>query len=178
MRKPRRFRPIGSSPVTRIKRDGNMIVLPEGAKLAAQAKRPFSKRAGRPLRDTVYFARGASTPKQEDQLLLAAYARQLRKDRNARLTVVGHANPGSGTHSARTLARERARKVAATLIAFGARRTQIEVRSMGSSRPAAPDNTPEGRRLNRRVRLTWPKYDLIATLHERPTAKEERVAAA
>ena len=85
---------------------------------------------------------------------LEVIAEQLKQDPRALvINVVGHADDGGSPEYNDRLSEARARQVSAYLAARGISSDQIVVRSFGSKRPIASNNTPEGRQLNRRVDL-------------------------
>jgi len=72
---------------------------------------------------------------------------------SAKIEVTGHADITGPEPFNRTLGLERAGFVKSFLVSAGINAEQIVTSSMGSSEPAAPNNTPEGRAANRRTEI-------------------------
>ncbi|MDF1560959.1 MAG: OmpA family protein [Bacteroidales bacterium] len=72
---------------------------------------------------------------------------------SAKIEVTGHADITGPEPFNRTLGLERAGFVKSFLVSAGINAEQIVISSMGSSEPAAPNNTPEGRAANRRTEI-------------------------
>ncbi len=76
----------------------------------------------------------------------------------AMIEITGHAD-NSGTEAGNlALSQQRADAVAGYLVASGIAERRLTATGVGSSRPLVADNTPQGRRLNRRIdiELTFP----------------------
>ena len=67
------------------------------------------------------------------------------------INVVGHSDDASNPEYNERLAEARAKAVSAYLMGRGISADQIKVKSFGSQRPIASNESPEGRQLNRRV---------------------------
>lgn len=80
-------------------------------------------------------------------------ARQLRRNRPARIVLVGHSDAVGTCRFNDALALRRARGVQQALAASGLRRVPIEVVSIGERRPASFASAPEAQQLNRRVEI-------------------------
>ncbi|MGA1874295.1 MAG: OmpA family protein [bacterium] len=75
-------------------------------------------------------------------------------DRNVRVT--GHTDSVGASEFNKRLSLERARSVAQYLDdALGLPAHRIEIRGAGESEPIAPNTTPQGRRLNRRIEISF-----------------------
>jgi len=72
---------------------------------------------------------------------------------SAKIEVTGHADITGPESFNRTLGLERAGFVKTFLVNAGISAEQVVISSMGSSEPAAPNNTPEGRAANRRTEI-------------------------
>ena len=78
-------------------------------------------------------------------------AEWLEQHPNARLRIQGHSSaPGSEEYNL-DLSRQRARGVMRVLVDYGVSPDRLEVVGYGESRPIAPNDTREGRALNRRI---------------------------
>jgi len=67
--------------------------------------------------------------------------------------VVGHTDDGGTAAYNHDLSYRRARAVAAALIERGVAEDRIEYEGRGATEPLAPNDSPEGRAMNRRVEL-------------------------
>jgi type VI secretion system protein ImpK len=89
-------------------------------------------------------------------------AAALRRHAPQRTMVVeGHASREKGTFDEQNqrLSEDRARRVGEALVEGGVRRDRVSPRGLGSSTPVAPNETEEGRRLNRRVEIIVDKTE-------------------
>ncbi len=80
-------------------------------------------------------------------------ARQLRRDKPARIVLVGHADHDGACRHNDALARRRAKAVRRALIASGVRGATIEIAGLGERRPLDFATTDEAHALNRRVEI-------------------------
>jgi outer membrane protein OmpA-like peptidoglycan-associated protein len=80
-------------------------------------------------------------------------ARQLRRDKPARIVLVGHADHEGACRRNDALARRRAHAVRRALMAWGVRGGAIEVAGLGERRPLDFATTAEAHALNRRVEV-------------------------
>jgi outer membrane protein OmpA-like peptidoglycan-associated protein len=72
-----------------------------------------------------------------------------------RLSIAGYTDSVGSTRMNLSLSEARAGAVRDLLVAHGVPAARIEVRGMGSMKPIASNETPEGRERNRRVEITW-----------------------
>jgi OOP family OmpA-OmpF porin len=86
-------------------------------------------------------------------VVLDAAAEELRKCANIAVRVEGHTDAIGAESYNQALGLRRANSVARHLIAGGIGAGRVTTRSYGESRPIAPNETDEGRSLNRRVEL-------------------------
>jgi outer membrane protein OmpA-like peptidoglycan-associated protein len=80
-------------------------------------------------------------------------ARQLRREKPARIVLIGHADHDGACRHNDALARRRAHAVRRALMASGVRRGTIEVAGLGERRPLDFATTAEAHALNRRVEI-------------------------
>ena len=100
------------------------------------------------LPDTSRFVPG-------EERKIETIAEILRSYPDRDVLVTGHTALAGTREGRERLSLERARVVAACLVAAGARREdQLVVRGMGARQPVADNATEEGRKLNRRVEIT------------------------
>ena len=93
-------------------------------------------------------------PDDEEKLTLDEIAVKMQKDPALRATVTGHTDALGSEELNERVGLQRAEAVREYLVeehAIGANR--IEIRSAGETRPTAENETPEGRRQNRRVEI-------------------------
>ena len=123
--------------------------------LSAQELADSLNGAGRVSVRAIYFDVARDVPRPESQPQLEEIAQFLRSNPALVVTVVGHTD-STGDESANLgLSRGRAEQVRARLIAEqGIDSARLAgAGGVGSAQPVAPNFTPEGRRLNRRVEL-------------------------
>ena len=73
-----------------------------------------------------------------------------------KLEIQGHTdNTGARPHN-QTLSEDRALSVKAWLVAHGIAGGQLTAKGYADTKPVAPNSTPQGRALNRRVELARP----------------------
>ena len=70
---------------------------------------------------------------------------------DAVLTIEGHASSDGPTNFNQTLSEKRAKAVKDALVAMGVDGSRLNTDSFGETRPAADNNTSQGRASNRRV---------------------------
>ncbi len=98
------------------------------------------------------FASGASTLEPGDYSVLEALAAWLRADPSRRVAIVGHTDASGGLEANVVLSRRRADAVREALLSgHGIPAAQVEAEGVGYLAPIAPNTTPAGREINRRV---------------------------
>ncbi|MGZ3459907.1 MAG: OmpA family protein, partial [Archangium sp.] len=103
----------------------------------------------KPLR----FPEGKAAPLPDSTGLIPQLVDTLVRRPIQRIRIEGHVDPQEGTGSRKQLSEARARAVAELLVQAGLDPARIETEGLGDSRPKAPNITPRGRELNRRVEL-------------------------
>jgi outer membrane protein OmpA-like peptidoglycan-associated protein len=101
----------------------------------------------------VAFASGRSALTAASRENLAKVGGILLAHPNLRVKVVGHADATGRAEFNSRLSRDRAEAARSYLMEQGLRPDQIQAEGAGSSQPIASNQTPEGRRRNRRVDL-------------------------
>jgi OmpA-OmpF porin, OOP family len=104
--------------------------------------------------EQVGFAPERSALSPNDRALVAHLVDALVRHDIQRLRVEGHADSQESRGRAEALSRARAQSVASLLVEAGIDPARIEVVGHGDARPVAPNLTPRGRELNRRVEFT------------------------
>lgn len=100
----------------------------------------------------VFFATNSAQPLVQAQRIVALIAANMRRDvPDAALTVVGNTDSTGSTAYNDWLSIQRAQAVKRMLVAAGLDPAQISTVGMGDRQPVAPNSTPQGRALNRRV---------------------------
>lgn len=106
----------------------------------------------------IVFADGELFPPSGDGLraeaapILEIVAQAMQHDvPDVRLTVLGHTDASGAASGNEVLSQRRALGVMQSLIARGVNPGQLSVVAIGSAQPVAPNDTPRGRALNRRV---------------------------
>ncbi|WNG36211.1 OmpA family protein [Archangium violaceum] len=104
----------------------------------------------KPLR----FPQGKEAPLPGGNVLLEQLVDTLVRSPIQRIRIEGHTDNQEGDESARKqLSEARAKTVAELLVQAGVDPARIETTGLADSRPKAPNITPRGRELNRRVEL-------------------------
>jgi OOP family OmpA-OmpF porin len=85
--------------------------------------------------------------------VLELVAEQLRENPQVRVRIEGYTDETASDAHNLELSHERAESVKRILVGFGVEAARLEVVGMGEARPIAPNDTEEGRALNRRVEL-------------------------
>jgi OmpA-OmpF porin, OOP family len=109
---------------------------------------------GRVATQGIYFDTGSDKIRPESSATLKEIGQMLKDHGDLRLMIEGHTD-NVGTEAAnQTLSDKRAAAVRQFLVAnFGVDAARLESKGFGQSKPAAPNDTPEGRQSNRRVEL-------------------------
>jgi outer membrane protein OmpA-like peptidoglycan-associated protein len=103
------------------------------------------------LLQPVRFAEGKATLLPESQPLLSQVMDLVVRTGIKRLRVEAHTDNQGDPAANLTLSKDRARAVADHLVKAGLEPSRIDSEGFGDSRPIAPNLTPKGRELNRRV---------------------------
>lgn len=103
--------------------------------------------------DTITFAVGKAVLKPEVQYSLQEMATVLTRYPQSRVDIAGHTDSTGSDAINNPLSQRRARAVANALIRHGVGKNRIRAVGYGSTQPILPNNTPEGRAVNRRVEI-------------------------
>lgn len=99
------------------------------------------------------FAHDSARILPEQETALAQVVEVLAANPELRVRLDGHTDAVGAARYNFDLGERRARSVAAYLSSHGIETSRLEVRSLGPTRPIAPNDTAEGRSRNRRVEL-------------------------
>jgi outer membrane protein OmpA-like peptidoglycan-associated protein len=102
----------------------------------------------------VYFAPGSATVGEEGARELRWFAGKMQPYPQAVIEVQGFTDSTGSEATNQALAGERAAAVARYLASQGIDASRIVAQGFGSESPARPNETPQGRRSNRRVEVT------------------------
>lgn len=105
------------------------------------------------LTQPVQFEQGKATLRPESQGLLAEVVDVVVRSGIARLRVEGHMDNQGEAAALLELSKARALAVAEQLVRAGLEPARVEAEGYGDTRPVAPNMTPRGRELNRRIEL-------------------------
>ena len=102
------------------------------------------------------FDSGKATLKSEDYPLLSDVYKAARMFPDRKIRVVGHTDSTGSAEFNQRLSQARAEAVSQFMEkGLGVPSERIEVQGAGESNPIAPNNTPEGRKMNRRIEVTF-----------------------
>lgn len=105
--------------------------------------------------ENIQFDANSSDLRPEEQEKLQMIGQLLQAYRDRDLQITGHTAQAGSNSAAQKLSEERALSVANFFIGNNYKQKQeIMIRGMGSKKPIAPNNTPEGMAKNRRVEIT------------------------
>jgi outer membrane protein OmpA-like peptidoglycan-associated protein len=125
-------------------------------RVAAGGKKLYDalSEAGRVATQGIYFDTGSDRIRPESSPTLKEIAAMLTEHAELKLVIEGHTdNVGAGA-SNQTLSEKRAAAVRAALVeSYGIEASRLDSKGLGATKPAAPNDTPEGRQQNRRVEL-------------------------
>ena len=102
------------------------------------------------------FEVGTAKLTDDSRVSLNAIAKELLQHPSVKISISGHASSEGPKALNEQLSEQRAREVAKLLIQAGVDENRLSVSSYGISRPVAPNDSEENRRLNRRV-----EFDVI-----------------
>jgi OOP family OmpA-OmpF porin len=137
--------------------EGNEKVEEEAAALAVVVVEiPAEVKFSPSLTYTVYFDSGSSklemTPNLKNYLDQAS--EYLKQNSGAGLSSLGYLDKEENTKSNKTLSRDRARRIRTFLVENGIKKRRVSIRGLDEKNPIAPNETEEGKALNRRVEIT------------------------
>jgi photosynthetic reaction center M subunit len=114
--------------------------------------------AGRVAIRAIYFNAGSELSRGESKAQFDEIVALLAQHPDLSVIVEGHTDSTGAAEANQTLSEQRAAHVRQRLIGeFGVDSTRIAgATGFGSTRPRGPNDTPEGRRINRRVELVKP----------------------
>jgi outer membrane protein OmpA-like peptidoglycan-associated protein len=101
----------------------------------------------------IRFDTGSATIKPESGGILAEIVAMLREHPDLRVDIEGHTDSDGTDAANQTLSERRAAAVKARLVAQGIDGGRLTTSGRGESAPVASNDTPEGKAMNRRVRL-------------------------
>lgn len=106
----------------------------------------------RPLRETIHFDEGSTTPNQRSMARIQLLVQELRQRRSTGLHVVLEGYADNQEANAIPLSESRA-NVVRDLLGQQLDEPFFQIIPRGATRPLAPNNTPYGRNRNRRVQI-------------------------
>jgi outer membrane protein OmpA-like peptidoglycan-associated protein len=95
-----------------------------------------------------------SVLKPEHYRLVAEVKKALDMFPNQKVIISGHTDFTGSSEFNKKLSMERAQSVMKYLKSLGVKETRLRALGVGEANPIAPNDTPEGRRLNRRIEVT------------------------
>ncbi len=109
---------------------------------------------GRVATQGIFFATGSADLAPESTPTLKEIGQMLNEHADLSLTIEGHTDNVGSAEANQTLSEKRAAAVKAYIVStFGIAESRLDSKGLGASKPAASNDTPEGRQQNRRVEL-------------------------
>jgi OOP family OmpA-OmpF porin len=99
----------------------------------------------------IHFDFNSAKIKPQYYPMIKAFAQWLKAHPNVKAEIQGHTDSIGSEKYNLILSTRRAKAVYEKLIEFGAPKDRLSYKGYGESHPIAPNTTPEGRALNRRV---------------------------
>ena len=125
-------------------------------RIAAGGKKLYDALAadGRVATQGIYFDTGSDRIRPESTPTLKEIAGMLTDHPELKLLIEGHTDNVGVAAANQSLSEKRAAAVRQSLVdSFGVAGDRLTTRGLGSTKPVAPNDTPEGRQNNRRVEL-------------------------
>ena len=125
-------------------------------RVAAGGKKLYDALAanGRVATQGIYFDTGSDRIRPESSPTLKEIGGMLKDHPQLKLTIEGHTDNVGSAESNQALSEKRAAAVRQALIdSYQVDGARLQAKGMGQTKPAAPNDTPEGRQSNRRVEL-------------------------
>ena len=101
----------------------------------------------------IYFETDSFTILPESEPELMKLVEFLKTNPGLKVEIQGHTDNTGRTESNQELSEQRAKSVAGYLTAHGIKSTRLSTAGYGEDRPVATNETPEGRRMNRRTTI-------------------------
>lgn len=110
--------------------------------------------SGRIATQGIYFDTGSDRLRPESTPTLKEIGAMLKEHPELQLTIEGHTDNVGSAATNQTLSQKRAEAVRQYLIqTYGVAEGRLDAKGLGPTKPAGPNDTPEGRQQNRRVEL-------------------------
>lgn len=124
-------------------------------RVAAGGKKLYDalNESGRVATQGIYFDTGSDRIGPESAPTLKEITAMLKEHGDLKLTIEGHTDNVGNAASNQTLSEKRAAALVDHLVKQGIAASRLEAKGFGASKPAASNDTPEGRQQNRRVEL-------------------------
>lgn len=101
--------------------------------------------------DNIYFETGSDKLKPESYAELDRVVKLLENNKTIKLEISGHTDNVGSYIANKRLSKARAKSVVDYLVGHGISKSRLTYEGYSFTRPIAPNDTPEGRRRNRRV---------------------------
>jgi outer membrane protein OmpA-like peptidoglycan-associated protein len=125
-------------------------------RVAAGGKKLYDALAekGRVSTQGIYFDTGSDRIRPESSGTLKEIGTMLKEHPELKLTIEGHTDNVGSAATNQTLSDKRAAAVRQALVdTYQVDAARLQAKGLGSTKPTAPNDTPEGRQQNRRVEL-------------------------
>ena len=125
-------------------------------RIAAGGKKLYDAIAatGRVATQGIYFDTGSDRIRPESSPTLKEIGAMLKEHPDLKLAIEGHTDNVGAAAANQALSEKRAAAVRQALVdGYQVDGARLEAKGLGQTKPAAPNDTPEGRQSNRRVEL-------------------------
>jgi OmpA-OmpF porin, OOP family len=125
-------------------------------RIAAGGKKLYDALAatGRVATQGIYFDTGSDRIRPESSPTLKEIGAMLKEHPDLKLAIEGHTDNVGSAAANQTLSEKRAAAVRQALVdGYQVDGARLQAKGLGQTKPAAPNDTPEGRQSNRRVEL-------------------------
>ncbi|MBQ7907901.1 MAG: OmpA family protein [Elusimicrobiaceae bacterium] len=123
---------------------------------ACQARKAEPGRVGQMYLSTISFAVNGDEIQLSSYKLIDEAVKVYKKNPSVKMEVRGYTDASGNEKKNILLSQKRADKVAKSLQIRGVPAENIAAKGYGSAKPVASNNTPEGRKQNRRVEIEFP----------------------
>ena len=150
-----KYSDYGMKSLTLKKRNGNWLIFGEKWRMLREMAHPSSStlKSSKPILNKISFRFDGSDIKEESFPLLDEVVETIKKYPQKKAIIEGHTCSLGVKAYNKKLSLKRATSVKNYLIRKGIKANRLMLKAYGEERPIADNETPEGRRMNRRVEI-------------------------